>query len=266
MDGPNEFISNQLEFWIKNKIKFDPLVAIETQSEEYVGFNNTIKIGNSLWLEGLRVALKFRNNQVATKLIEKSLSLLSNTTFQTIGFATRNNNYPMLKLANKLQFVTNNEQIVFIKRNNENFLDKTNLIQDIKKIANREEFYNKISQKNNHQIFTSFFKVPANTEGKQIFLNIEIFESQNCYLLYEKNHNEATKKRGIFTVYLKYPLAYDILLDELKKLGHTKILSQYPSYSFALNKTELAFNDNLIQTAEEYNFEVHILRFFEKNN
>lgn len=262
--GPNDFIRLQLLNWIRNSDLNYPLIAQEQEFLEYAAFNNIKKIGNYAWLEGLRVAPKFRKQKLALHMTEKSLIAPIIKDVKWVGYATGNENFPMLKIADSLGFSNIGKQIVFYKKfslhdKNSDFNNINNITIDDKNL-----FYKLINKRYNSQIFTSFFKIPINEQGKEFFSKIPVYETKMSYLLYEKDHGETTNQRGIFTVFLKNKLSVDQLFQEFSLLETSKLIKQYEAFSFALPLQDIDYNEKLMQSAEEEKYQIHVLTFFEK--
>ena len=265
--GPNDFIQLQISKWINESDLNYPLIAQEKESHEYASFNNIKIIGDYAWLEGLRVVPKFRRQKLALQMTEKSLIAPILKYVNRIGYATGNENFPMHKVANSLGFSNIGKQIVFFKKFSlDDKKDEESYI-NYNGIKDKNLFYALINKKYNSQIFTSFFKIPNNEKGKDLFSKIPVYESDVSYLLYEKDHGETTNQRGIFTVFLKNNLSINQLFQELTLLESSKFVKQYEAFSFAIPFVDIVDIDNqniLLTKSKEQNFQIHILKFFEK--
>lgn len=262
--GPNEFIKNHLKEWIAHKDQFYPLVAIEEQKKAYAGFCNTLIFKDYLWLEGLRVDVKYRNNQLATQLIKKSYEPQGIKNYSSIGFTTRIDNDPMNKIAEKLIFKNRGQQIVFLKRRNEKQTLKQHTKENYITFNTGNNFYAKLQPRYNGELYTSFFKISPNELGEKFFSAIPGVETPVYYALYEKDHAETDNQRGIFTLYLKKHMIVEKVFELISELEELELVRNYPSYSFAIPATDIEITDNINSMAKERGFEIHILNFYEK--
>ena len=115
--GADDFISNQIMDWINNTYFNFPVVALDENSSEYLGFMNNRILGNCLWIEGLRISPDHRKENLATELVEHSISYALKNNIKILGFSTGDGNIPMHKIAVKRGFNLVGEQIVFNNRN-----------------------------------------------------------------------------------------------------------------------------------------------------
>jgi hypothetical protein len=260
--GEDDFVSDQFITWIKNPKENYTLVALERDSKEYCAIGNIKKMANTVWLEGLRIVPKFRGYKLATKMTENLIQapFVHTSDIKLIGFATGKENLPMHKVAEKFNFNVVGEQVVLYKEKNkesELFIDLNNY----KKVSNISELYEKLNLKYKNNILTSFFKLPNNDIGWQIFQKMQIFESNLGLLIFEQQHNETTEKRGIFTFFPEKKISTEKLFTELKVFESLDVVKRFNNYSFSIPVQDLDY-----EQVKNYNssFEFHALTFFEK--
>lgn len=257
--GSNDFISHQIKDWINNTSLNYPIVALDNKN--YIGFANNRILGDYLWIEGLRVSPNYRKMNVGTELIKHSITYCLNNNKNVIGFATGNGNTAMHKIAGKLGFDLIGKQVVINNRAPNN---KRDLSSSYKPITDKRKFYDLVKNKYNNQIYTAFFKIPNNIQGKDLLDTIPIYETKNYYFLHEIEHGEATQTRGIFTIFLKDILDSEQFIEELVILEDYARPYHYKRLTISITKNdiirELIFDQILIKK----NYDKHILHFFEK--
>lgn len=262
--GPNEFIKNHLKEWIEQKEQFYPLMAKEEQTKDYAGFCNTIKFKDYLWVEGLRVDTTYRNNGLATQLIQKSYAPREMKGYSAIGFTTRTDNGPMNSIAKKLAFKMRGQQIVFLKRRIEHKSLKQTTKEQLSVFNKNNNFYARLQHRYHSELYTSFFKIPPNKSGEELFSAIPGVERPEYYALYEKEHAETSAQRGIFTLYGKKKMSAGKVFEVITELEELEVVRNYPSYSFALLGQDIEITDEMYQIAQKRGFEIHLLNFYEK--
>ncbi len=261
--GPDDFIHNQIMIWLEDTKNFYPLVAIDSKSQNYMGFTNNRILGDYLWIEGLRVAPNYRNKNLATELIKHSISYSLRNRKKIIGYATGDGNTPMHKIGLELGFSLIGEQYVINKRLLTDNPDKKD-IKSYQTIIDKGQFYDLLMNKYNNQIYVAFFKIPDNHEGGKMLDNIPIFETENYYFLHEIIHGEATRSRGIFTIFLKKSLEPDKIIEELHLIEEYAQPYNYERLTIALMKKEIKNEEIFDQMLKQENYDRHTLHFFEK--
>lgn len=263
--GAEDFITDQIQDWISNTDSNYPVVAVDESLSEYYGFMNNRIIGDCLWIEGLRVSPEHRKKNLATELIKHSLSYALKTTKNIVGFSTGAENLPMHKIAEKLGFNLVGEQIVFNNRNPHYHRTIQEKVSKYKPATVKKDFYDLLEGKYNNQVLTAFFKIPDNKQGKDFLDKIPLYETENYYFLHELDHGEATKTRGIFTIFLKTSLDPNILIEELQVIEAYTQSYDYKRLTFSITKTDIENEKIFDEILSQLNYDKHILHFFEIN-